>query len=896
MRLHLSEVLVMLHYENEKVRKLLFEGMIGLEKEGLRVTGDGFMAQTPHPFPGDDRYIVRDFCENQTEINTPPKPTASEAYEELKYQTKRIQERLRELDEREYLWPFSNPPYILNEENIPIARFEGEDHKKTEYREYLATRYGRYKMTFSGIHFNYSFDDELLKADFEVSGENDFKEYKDRFYVSLALMAQLYNWIIVAVSAASPLLDSSYFEKGKCGSDVYNGMASSRCSDIGYWNFFTPLLDYTDLKAYTESIENIVKSELIRSSSELYFPVRVKPAGAYSQQGLIDNGADHIELRMIDLNPLDEGGIDERDVYFLQLFLIFLACSKSESTDANAQIKAIANTKNAARFDLKTVHLVNENGKTESIADAAVRVIDEMRDFYRDFGKGTEETLVFQREKFTEIKNRYAWQVRERFSGGFVKKGMQMLKGESREVEQTLRTLLYDKYIAPTKRNKGNYIGIEIELPILNLDKEAVDFANIHRITERFMEHFAFVPEKYDENDDVCLAEHETLHDSLSYDCSYNNLELSMGKVSDISEAWERFYRYYGFLQECFAEYNYTLTGMGINPYRIYNQNVPVPNGRYRMLFHHLHSYDKYRMLPMYFHPHPEFGTFSSASQVQLDVAYDDIPEIINTFSLLEPVKALIFSNSVLLGEAEDYLCYRDILWENSTHGINPHNVGPYEYIFKDTDELLDYIQSTSIYCAERENRYVNFKPMPLRDYFAQDEIEGEYYADGKYHKMILTPRKEDLDYLRSFKHEDLTYRGTIEFRSVCCQPVKDAMAVAAFHAGLKEKLHELTALLEDDKVLYGHGYNATELRHLFIKKELPSFVDKDEAYGLAKRILELARDGLIRRGYGEEKYLDCLFERVKKKENPAAYMLRRLSEGIQIEDIVKEFAEYRGH
>lgn len=57
---------------------------------------------------------------------------------------------------------------------------------------------------------------------------------------------------------------------------------------------------------------------------------------------------------------------------------------------------------------------------------------------------------------------------------------------------------------------------------------------------------------------------------------------------------------------------------MGVNPYRIYNHNVPIPNGRYRMLFHHLGSYKKYQ-LPMYFHDYPEFGTFSSASQVQLD-------------------------------------------------------------------------------------------------------------------------------------------------------------------------------------------------------------------------------------------------------------------------------------
>ena len=33
---------------------------------------------------------------------------------------------------------------------------------------------------------------------------------------------------------------------------------------------------------------------------------------------------------------------------------------------------------------------------------------------------------------------------------------------------------------------------------------------------------------------------------------------------------------------------------------------------------------------------------------------------------------------------------------------------------------------------------------------------------------------------------------GTIEYRSSCCQPLSEAMTVAAFHTGLKEKLYEL--------------------------------------------------------------------------------------------------------
>ena len=185
----------------------------------------------------------------------------------------------------------------------------------------------------------------------------------------------------------------------------------------------------------------------------------------------------------------------------------------------------------------------------------------------------------------------------------------------------------------------------------------------------------------------------------------------------------------------------------------------------------------------------------------------------------------------------------------------------------------------------------MNFTPMPLREYFAREEVEGEYYADGRYHKIIINPKQGDIDYLRSFKHEDLTYRGNIEFRSVCCQPIKDAMTVAAFHAGLKRKLHDLTELLNKDKVLYGHGYNASELRHLFIKKTLPSFVDEDLVYGLAERILHLAEEGLAERGYGEEEYLKPLYKRISDRQNPASYMLEKLHNGTDITEIINEFS-----
>lgn len=252
----------MLHTDQPEIKELLLKGQFGLEKENLRVDENGYMVHTAHPFPG-DKHILRDFCENQVEVNTPVFDSAKEAVDCLAEYDKTIQMKLRGLPEREYLWPFSNPPYIKNEEDIPVALFLGDEAEKTVYREYLSDRYGRYKMTFCGIHFNYSFDEELLKKDFVFSGETDYKKYKNQFYIELAEKASAYGWLLVAVTAASPLLDGSFVEKKKYDQDTFNGMATVRCSELGYWNYFSPVFDYSNIENYADSIQAYVDEGLL---------------------------------------------------------------------------------------------------------------------------------------------------------------------------------------------------------------------------------------------------------------------------------------------------------------------------------------------------------------------------------------------------------------------------------------------------------------------------------------------------------------------------------------------------------------------------------------------------------------------------------------------------------
>ena len=418
----------MLHADNKAVRSHLEEGNFGLEKESLRVTADGRFAHTPHPFPGDS-HIVRDFCENQTEINTGVHASVRGAVDELSEHNRRIYKTLASLPEPEYLWPFSNPPHITDEDDIPVALFGESESWKYSYRQYLSDKYGRYKMAFCGIHVNFSFSETLLRADYALSGGNEsFREYRDRLYLDLAAGLAAWGWILVAVTAASPVLDGSYLLKNADREDVFSGMGSVRCSELGYWNEFTPVFDYTDANSYADSIRSYVERGFLRAPSELYYPVRLKPRGRNNLATLRAEGIDHIELRMFDLNPYAESCVEEKDVRFAHLLMLWLACGERRTLSEVDQICAVQNYKNAARYDLKTVKILRPDGGQSTVAEAALQVIGKLAAFCGETGIDAEEVLSFEREKFLRGETRYAWRVRGEFGEDFAGKALALAK------------------------------------------------------------------------------------------------------------------------------------------------------------------------------------------------------------------------------------------------------------------------------------------------------------------------------------------------------------------------------------------------------------------------------------------------------------------------------------
>ncbi len=413
---------ITIHSEDDIIRGHLFEGMTGMELESQRIDKKGRISRKEHPFPGDP-FIDRDFGEAQIEIGTRPFPSVTESFEELRRLLGILHHRLKEDDE--LLWPFSNPPVINGEEDIIIARYEGEKEHKTLYRQYLARKYGRYKMTFSGIHFNYSFSDELLHRNFELDWGTNYREYKDRFYLEMAQKVLEYGWAVVALLAASPLVDSSFYEKGSPGRTVFTGTSSLRCSVDGYWNYFSPYIDYTSISRYADSIKQHVDTGMLCQAAELYYPVRIKNPGIYTLDGLKTKGIDHIELRVIDLNPFSDQGMEFSDAVFLKLFLIWLASKEATPLNGAAQVQALHNFKIAAVYDWDIASIVFPDMSIKSLREALSVMLREMEAFFESFDERETDHIRFQMSKVKNKEDRYAYRVLEGFGDDYVKKGLE---------------------------------------------------------------------------------------------------------------------------------------------------------------------------------------------------------------------------------------------------------------------------------------------------------------------------------------------------------------------------------------------------------------------------------------------------------------------------------------
>ena len=420
---------------------------------------------------------------------------------------------------------------------------------------------------------------------------------------------------------------------------------------------------------------------------------------------------------------------------------------------------------------------------------------------------------------------------------------------EGEEMQDSI-DILKERYLANIKENPDLYIGIELEFPIVNLEGGATDTRVTKALLARLNADYGFIVERRDLDGNPVQLKASDSEDRILFEVSYNILEFAFEKAKIIQEVEIRFNHYLDIIQQILRKDHHELQGHGLHPFWKENDNQPVKYPRYQMLMQYLALSEK--IGGDFFHRHPDYGSYICGSQVQLDVSRANFIQVINAFNQIEAAKAYFFANSELITEDFRTKIARDRFWEESMHGFLVENVGVNPYDFKNEEDFFNYLNHTAIFNAEREGDTYYFPPIAAGEYLKQGQIKG-YNLSGR--ESLVSPRSDDFYYHRSYQYQDLTTRGTIEFRSTCAQPLNRTFAPAAFHLGLLANLEEVTAYLKDCDFFKLEGRAYKDLRRKYSQIELTQ-ADQDSIQSFASDLLQLAFKGLEKRKKGEERYL----------------------------------------
>ncbi|CRC42478.1 putative uncharacterized protein [Streptococcus pneumoniae] len=413
--------------------------------------------------------------------------------------------------------------------------------------------------------------------------------------------------------------------------------------------------------------------------------------------------------------------------------------------------------------------------------------------------------------------------------------------------------LLKHRYLKNIKENPELFVGIELEYPVASLEGDATDVEVMKDLFHYLVSTLDLTVAKVDDFGNLIQLVDPISQDAILFEVSYTTIEFAFGKAETIQEVENRFNNYMNVIQRKLAESNHAIVGCGIHPNWDKNENCPVAYPRYQMLMDYLNL--SRNIIKSDLHHFPEYGTFICGSQVQLDISKTNYLRVINAFTQIEAAKAYLFANSEFSGADWDTKISRDIFWEESMHGIYPENVGVNARLLNDEADFFDYLNHSAIFTAERDEQTYYFYPIQARDYLAMPAIQA-FTLNGD--EIIISPQEKDFETHRSYQYQDLTTRGTVEFRSVCTQPLDRTFASAAFHLGLLVNLNKLVAYLETAPFFKKFDCDYKFLRRQFSKKKL---TDEEETtiIEFSKDLLILSEEGLEMRNKQEMIYLEPL-------------------------------------
>ncbi len=349
---------------------LLSGRLIGVEKESLRVSPDGGISQLPHPSSLGSAltnpYITTDYSEALLEFITPPSEHIETVLDFLRDSQAYVYQKL---EDDEILWATSMPCVVAGESSIPVADYgcSNAGKMKTIYRLGLGHRYGRAMQVIAGVHFNYSLPDAFWEIYREMLAEEELEltDFKSDQYFSMLRNLQRFGWLIPYLFGASPAVCKSFlggaatslqeFDKNT----YYEPYATSlRMGDIGYQNNKENETGvkacYRNLDAYVKTLQCAIETpyegyekigvkvngeyqqlnaNLLQIENEYYSTVRPKQILQGNEKPIValkKRGVRYVELRSLDVNAFDPLGINENQLRFIEIMMLYCLLENSE--------------------------------------------------------------------------------------------------------------------------------------------------------------------------------------------------------------------------------------------------------------------------------------------------------------------------------------------------------------------------------------------------------------------------------------------------------------------------------------------------------------------------------------------------------------------------------------
>lgn len=394
---------------------LLQGGLRGVEKECLRVTPDGYVAQSDHPqalgAALTNRYITTDYSEALIEFITPPQQATPATLQFLGD----IHQFTYGAIGEELLWATSMPCRLRSEEDIPIARYGTSNvgMMKVVYRRGLGYRYGRYMQAIAGVHFNYSLPEAFWPAWAEMERSREpLAALKSSAYLAVVRNVRRLDWLLLYLFGASPAVCKCFLPRGNAGLEELDAgtwyapyATSLRMSDIGYKNASQAGL-WIPANSLDEYIAGLVRAirtphpgyerigvrvgeeyrqlspNQLQIENEYYSTIRPKRSALSGERptaALRRGGVEYVELRALDLDPYAATGVNEASLRFAEVFLIYCLLAGSVPVTVDERETIDFNHTAVARRGREPGLVLRRADRQVPLREWAAEILDAMR-------------------------------------------------------------------------------------------------------------------------------------------------------------------------------------------------------------------------------------------------------------------------------------------------------------------------------------------------------------------------------------------------------------------------------------------------------------------------------------------------------------------------------------